>query len=219
MPTPNPSTPPFTLSRATTPQDFTSIVACEFRTFHETFIRDIFMGPDTASNQSRLAAYYHNILHTNTADIWIKVTERETGKIVAASNWRVHMGFVPEHEEEDLGWEWLEGDEVKLEKCREVMRDIADKRKMLFTEPYCQLHICFTDPDYQRRGIGSMMLQWGCDLADQLFLPSWVEASPTGNFLYRKHGYADVDVKKGGGMEGSLMKREAKVSSVEGGAD
>lgn len=62
-----------------------------------------------------------------------------------------------------------------------------------------------------------MMLQWGCDLADQLFLPSWVEASPTGNFLYRKYGYKDVDVKKGGNMAGSLMKRETKVLSIESG--
>jgi GNAT superfamily N-acetyltransferase len=82
---------------------------------------------------------------------------------------------------------------------------------------FAELHICFTDPDYQRRGIGSMMLQWGCDLADQLFLPSWVEASPTGNFLYRKYGYTDVDVKKGGDMAGSLMRREVKVRCIEGG--
>jgi ribosomal protein S18 acetylase RimI-like enzyme len=86
------------------------------------------------------------------------------------------------------------------------------------TTNFAELHICFTDPEYQRRGIGSMMLQWGCDLADQLFLPSWVEASPTGNFLYRKYGYTDVDVKKGGDMAGSLMRREVKVRSIEGGA-
>lgn len=64
-----------------------------------------------------------------------------------------------------------------------------------------------------------MMLQWGSDLADHLFLPSWVEASPAGNFLYRKHGYSDVDVKKGGDMAGSLMKREAKALSIESGQE
>ena len=64
-----------------------------------------------------------------------------------------------------------------------------------------------------------MMLQWGCDLADHLLLPSWVEASPTGNFLYRKYGYKDVDVKKGGDMAGSLMKREAKILSIESGGE
>lgn len=64
-----------------------------------------------------------------------------------------------------------------------------------------------------------MMLQWGCDLADQLFLPSWVEASPTGNFLYRKHGYKDVDVKKGGDMAGSVMRREGRAQYIQGGRE
>lgn len=132
------SSGPFILSRATTPSDFTAIIACEFRTFTDSFIRDIFMGPDTPSNQARLASYYQHILHTNPADIWIKVTEKSTGKIVGASNWRVHMGSVPEHEEEDLGWEWLEGDEEKMKKVKEVIGEIAETRRKLFTEPYCR---------------------------------------------------------------------------------
>ena len=48
------------------------------------------------------------------------------------------MGAVPEHEEEDLGWEWLEGDEEKMRKVKEVVGDIAETRRKLFTEPYCR---------------------------------------------------------------------------------
>lgn len=48
------------------------------------------------------------------------------------------MGFVPEHEEEDLGWEWLEGDEEKTKKVKEVIGGIAETRRKLFTEPYCR---------------------------------------------------------------------------------
>jgi len=112
------------------------------------------MGPDTPSNQARLASYYQSILHTNPADVWIKVTEKSTGKIVGASNWRVHMGAVPEHEEEDLGWEWLQGDEEKMGKVKEVIGGIAETRRKLFTEPYCRefrfilyrfLHCCDID--------------------------------------------------------------------------
>ncbi|KAI5202863.1 hypothetical protein E4T39_04436 [Aureobasidium subglaciale] len=209
-------TGPFVLSRATTPADFDAIVALEFKTFTDTFIREIFMGPDTPIGHANLSSMYQKTLVKNPADVWIKVVEKATGKVVGASNWRVHMGSVPVHEE-DLGWEWLGDDEEKLEKVKGVVEAIMDTRRKLFTEPYCQLHICFTDPDYQRRGIGSMMLQWGCDLADQLFLPSWVEASPTGNFLYRKFGYKDVDVHKSGEMDGSTMRKEAKGLSIEGG--
>ena len=62
-----------------------------------------------------------------------------------------------------------------------------------------------------------MMLQWGSDLADHLFLPSWVEASPAGNFLYRKFGYKDIEVNESGEMQGSTMRREARVLPIEGG--
>lgn len=56
---------------------------------------------------------------------------------------------------------------------------------------YGDLHICFTSPEYRRAGAGSKMMRWGCELADLLFLPAWVEASPEGNFLYKKFGFCD----------------------------
>ncbi|THZ41565.1 hypothetical protein D6C90_05537 [Aureobasidium pullulans] len=210
---------PFILTRAHTPHDFDSIVALEFKTFTDPHLREIFMGPDTPDGHAHLSSFYQKTLHTNASDVWVKVEEKKTGKIVGASNWRVHMGSVPKHElaEEDLGWGWLECDEEKSNKVKGVIAGIMGVRKRLFTEPYCQLHICFTDPDYQRRGIGSMMLQWGSDLADQLFLPSWVEASPAGNFLYRKFGYKDIEVNESGEMQGSTMRREARVLPIEGG--
>ncbi|THW17963.1 hypothetical protein D6C78_03344 [Aureobasidium pullulans] len=210
---------PFILTRAHTSNDFDSIVALEFKTFTDPHLREIFMGPDTPDGHAYLSSFYQKTLHTNASDVWVKVEEKKTGKIVGASNWRVHMGSVPKHElaEEDLGWAWLECDGEKLNKVKGVITGIMGARKRLFTEPYCQLHICFTDPDYQRRGIGSMMLQWGSDLADQLFLPSWVEASPAGNFLYRKFGYKDIEVNESGEMQGSTMRREARVLSIEGG--
>jgi hypothetical protein len=136
--TPTSSGSPFILSRATSPSDFDAIIACEFHTFTETFLRDVFMGPDTPSNHSRLASHYQHILHTNPADVWIKVEEKATGKLVGASNWRVHMGAAPEHEEEDLGWEWLKDDEEKMKKVKEVIRGITETRRKLFTEPYCR---------------------------------------------------------------------------------
>lgn len=59
-----------------------------------------------------------------------------------------------------------------------------------------------------------MMLQWGVDLADQLFLPSWIEASKEGNFLYKRYGFRDVgDMPLGG----TTMKREARSAPIEGG--
>lgn len=51
------------------------------------------------------------------------------------------------------------------------------------------LHICFVDNEYQGRGLGSMMVKWGCELADLLGISSYVEGSVDGRRLYEKHAY------------------------------
>lgn len=58
------------------------------------------------------------------------------------------------------------------------------------------------------------MLQWGCDLADQLFLPAWVSGTADGILLYKRFGFEVSDVDTAGG---SLMKREARSTVITGG--
>lgn len=46
-----------------------------------------------------------------------------------------------------------------------------------------------THPDYQGRGAGSMLVKWGCDLADASGLSVYVDASKEGAELYAKFGF------------------------------
>jgi len=62
-----------------------------------------------------------------------------------------------------------------------------------------------------------MMLRWGCDLADQLFLPGWVEASPEGSELYRGFGFHQIVKIEEGILAGIGMIRKARTSPVYGG--
>lgn len=77
----------------------------------------------------------------DTGDLWLKVQEKETGKVVGASNWKVYVGCVPEHKEE-LRWEWLqgEGQEVELAKAKGVVQGILETRRRLFIEPYVRTY-------------------------------------------------------------------------------
>lgn len=60
------------------------------------------------------------------------------------------------------------------------------------------------------------MMQWGCDLADQLFLPCWIEASPEGNHLYKVFGFYDYGVIPA--FDGAAtMKRDARKTPITGG--
>ena len=62
-----------------------------------------------------------------------------------------------------------------------------------------------------------MMLAWGCNLADQLFLPGYVEASAEGSELYRGFGFQKVVEIEGGILAGRAMRREARKTSIYGG--
>lgn len=51
-----------------------------------------------------------------------------------------------------------------------------------------------TDPQYQGRGAGSALMEWGKAKADELGLPIYLESSPKGHGFYLKHGFKDYEV-------------------------
>lgn len=48
-------------------------------------------------------------------------------------------------------------------------------------------------PDYQRKGLGAALVQWGLEQAEKDGVPVYLEATPMGAFLYKKLGFEEVD--------------------------
>lgn len=48
-------------------------------------------------------------------------------------------------------------------------------------------------PDYQRKGIGQKLLQWGVALADRENIVGWLFSRPAASKLYEKNGWKAVD--------------------------
>lgn len=65
-------------------------------------------------------------------------------------------------------------------------------------------------PDYQRRGAGSMLVQWGCDLADEEGVALYVDASRAGAPLYERFGFVDESEGDSGQAEVASMIRRAR---------
>lgn len=63
-----------------------------------------------------------------------------------------------------------------------------------------------THPDYQRRGAGSMLVGWGCELADKHGVAAYVDASRAGAPLYQRFGFVD-ESKPGAGEVASMARR------------
>lgn len=46
-----------------------------------------------------------------------------------------------------------------------------------------------THPEYQRKGIGRLLVQWGIDVAEQLGLPIYLESTQGGIRLFEATGF------------------------------
>ena len=134
----------------------------------------------------------------------IKATDNTTGQIVAWAKWNFcdDPSVVPE------GWpeKWAPGTNVPL--VEHFFKDIGQKRD-LHTEgnPHFFLVTLCTLPMYQRKGIASLLLKWGLDIADDRGLVCYLDASPMGLGLYKKFGWkevdhVDVDLGRWGGEDG-----------------
>ncbi|KAI1344140.1 hypothetical protein F5Y15DRAFT_103971 [Xylariaceae sp. FL0016] len=209
--------PRFLLSRAS-PADMPEIVALQYASFPPV-IRQAFMGCSSEADLPRLISKYTEKMTSDPYSVWLKVVDEgrvtEAGKqrIVAACNWDVYPNaHAPAPASTDDGPpEWLQGE--ARERSAKMNRDINEARRASMPGGFVHLHICFTDPDYRRQGAGKLMMDWGCEVADRLFLPAWIEASPEGNQLYVKHGFYDVG-KAGGGLDGTNMRRDPRVSTM-----
>lgn len=67
---------------------------------------------------------------------------------------------------------------------------------------HCYLSTIGTDPDFQRKGVGSRLMKVVLDRLDEEALPSYLESSKEENLaFYHRHGYevtAEVEVARGG---------------------
>lgn len=122
-------------------------------------------------------------------------------KIVGVSNWKIFAKERTEAElqrekEEDEKDEEIYGSQPGLSKT--VVEDFHGataeyRKKHLGRKPYVLLHVLATRPDQGRKGVGALSVKWGCDKADELGLPAYLEGSPKGVGLYRKWGFEVVD--------------------------
>lgn len=134
------------------------------------------------------------------------VTERRT-RIVCASNWKIFPTYVmPKEEREAKNGQTQTDGEIAKEAAKEsafsyleteqeridaaiLMEDFLARRSRECREGHVLCFLVFTDPEYQGKGCGRMMMQWGNDVADAMMLPCWIEVSPEGELLYVQMGY------------------------------
>jgi len=167
----------------------------------------LFTPPDAKQSSERLLTVAELVPEDGPAD--------GPGEIVAFAKWSLRRQPAPEEEwnvEPPVMTPSMIGEGADLEAYKwfhgtlhRRFREIGRGDPMLCEWQRCNLQVFNANdildlsvlvcaPHRQRLGAGSALLRWGTDLADSLGLASWLESSPYGYPLYKRHGYKDISV-------------------------
>ncbi|KIK61965.1 hypothetical protein GYMLUDRAFT_42388 [Collybiopsis luxurians FD-317 M1] len=177
--------------------DIDSLLDCLYPAFRGNDLGTVFFGYDTpasrASAKERIAAS----MKKGGQNVWLKVIEQETGKMISGSWWIIYPNWVPSDDftanaAAKVTIDYLEGeDKIRAEA---LLRDWMTRRtRYMYSHPHVLLAFLFTHPTYQKFGAGSLQVEWGVTLANDLFLPWYVEGTPAGHHLYAKYGAKDLE--------------------------
>jgi GNAT superfamily N-acetyltransferase len=201
-----------TLTEAT-PSDLPSIVRAQYAAFHphEAMHRILFPSPDppTPSILSRTVDRQLQAWHADPQHItWLKVSDDETGEVVAAAKWFVWAPDTSPPSAQDgaaarwpatISADWILESERGTGNCgagvedkpfvEYIVEEFFRRRRDRIQGPCVLLDQCFCAPAHQRRGAGKMLVKWGTQRADELGVRAFVEASLTGRRLYESCGF------------------------------
>jgi GNAT superfamily N-acetyltransferase len=116
--------------------------------------------------------------------------------IVSTAKWQIYPAHRSsadlDRADEEGSRETLFSEGADVEAMKVFFGELAERRREKFGgEPYVLLSILAVHPEHQRRGLGSMQLEYGLKKADEMGLRAYLESSPKGKGLYRKWGFEE----------------------------
>ncbi|KAL1636566.1 hypothetical protein SLS56_001151 [Neofusicoccum ribis] len=215
--------PSLHLSRATE-VDIDALIDPLFAAFKGNDLRTMFFGHDTpecrASAKQRIAAS----MAKGGQNVWLKVVDSETGRVIYP-NW-VPDPSLTAASAASASIDYLTGDDRAMAEA--MLKNWMTRRaRYMYGHSHILLALLFTDPRAQHLGAGSLQVQWGTALADQLLVPWYVEGTPAGHRLYAANGAADLEKVrfevKGKASDGrqawvseyTMMRREPRRAGIE----
>jgi GNAT superfamily N-acetyltransferase len=207
---------------AVLPADIPALTTVWFAAFTDPAIRQLF--PDTPGVRSWLTAANQHDLHSKPFQKYVKIVDtsardehgQKHERIIAYAKWDLSTP-------EERGRRYpLWHHDMPAAECEMFFgREERERRRvrgglkhycmvLVWMRPNQGLRLIGVDldtlvvqPDYQRRGAGSMLVQWGCDLADEEGVALYVDASRAGAPLYERFGF--LDESKGDSEEGEVV--------------
>jgi len=136
----------------------------------------------------------------------IKVVDKKTGVLAAWASWNTPTGSQIRERDEKAEAKVRDPEKGDFDfppGLPTYVQEDTDRWLEKWTRG--QRHILckalFTEPSFQRQGMGNALIEYGNRLADEVKLPIFLQASPYGYPIYAKHGFEtvqhlDVDLRE-----------------------
>ncbi|KAF2626942.1 hypothetical protein BU25DRAFT_491853 [Macroventuria anomochaeta] len=165
------------------------IVSLSFANDHE-YVDAVFPAHGTPEGRKIGSERMLQMFHGDPNGNFMKVVDKDSGKIVAAAKWNVYKaGEIPPQPEID--GDYWENEEDK-EFAQRLFHGFFAPRQKVIEETngnLVALEMMMVDPAYQKMGAGRLLVQWGLTRADELGVDAVVEGSERGRQLYASEGF------------------------------
>ncbi|MCJ1306852.1 hypothetical protein MMC25_000495 [Agyrium rufum] len=122
--------------------------------------------------------------------VWLKATDTATGEIVGGAMYRIFHTNPFRAPAEEFKAEWWS--EKGREDLRWLTESMMGQMKVWRPRFVSYLNALFVHPSHRRRGIGSLLTEWGARKADALNYEAYIEGTALGTPVYEKHGYVTM---------------------------
>ncbi|KAK4985885.1 hypothetical protein LTR50_005674 [Elasticomyces elasticus] len=173
--------------------------------------------PDAALEEAALKETIERFISWHRSDPtshWLKVIDEESGSVLGGGRWALYKTGNPYdgHGEMEASW-WPDGEPRQL--ATTLLNQFLATSAKHMNKPHAFLNILFTHPEYRRQGVGSLIMNWGLERADELGLDTFIEATKEGKPCYESFGFKVVDENsfrsKAGDQSGEWKEIESKL--------
>ncbi|PYH35144.1 GNAT family N-acetyltransferase [Aspergillus neoniger CBS 115656] len=182
-----------------TPSDSPAIADVFLHAFSDPFSRRMF--PITEDVRSFWVDQFKHEIEQSRATAtprtaFLKVTAGEEGTVAAFAKWwyPVPEEVTSDGEKNQTKTVWPPSSDADL--CERFFGLMNSEKKRVMggrKEGYFYLDMLGTLPQFNGRGIGSRLLRWGLDRADEKGVPTFLASTPAGRPLYEKYGFEAVE--------------------------
>lgn len=180
------------------PKKLTAWTAAQYASFQGTgnVVHDVLFPPASpAPTAAQLAVSTQRHIETLNTDpehnVYIQITDPSNGKIMGGAKWQLwpYDPQRPEVFQVTFVDDSTEQGKLELEFAQRVSDDFTRSRATNMALPHGLLDICFTTPEYERRGIASALVNWGLKRVDEEGWVAFTEASVRGAPVYERLGF------------------------------